>query len=263
MTRAGKTSMLPASDTAPSAQGAAATARRVTAPGPRDCERRGAPAGREDKEDGMGEERAKRGVSRRSLLIGAGTSAAAAAAVGTGWLGLGTAAARPLPQAVPERGRSTIQLRVNGFTHTLEVEHRWTLLEVLRDKLGLTGTKLGCDRAECGACTVIMDGVTVYACSQLAVFADGAEITTIEGLARGDDLHPLQQAFAELDGGQCNYCIPGQIMAAKALLDRNPAPTLEEVREGLAGNLCRCANYLHIQEAVLHASRLLRGEATP
>ena len=186
----------------------------------------------------------KRGVSRRGFLLGAGTSAAAAAAVGTGLIGLGSAEARSLPQ-------------------TVAVEHRWTLLEVLRDKLGLTGTKLGCDRAECGACTVIMDGAAVYSCSQLAVFAHGAEITTIEGLARGDDLHPLQQAFGDLDGGQCNYCIPGQIMAAKALLDANPAPTVDEVRRGLSGNLCRCANYNHIQAAVMQASRTMRGEASP
>src|SRR5207248_5378452 len=119
---------------------------------------------------------------------------------------------------------------------TVDVEHRWTLQEVLRDKLGLTGTKLGCDRAECGACTVIMDGVAVYSCSQLAVFGDGADVTTIEGLARGDDLYPIQAAFAELDGGQCNYCIPGQIRAAKALLDSNPTPTMAELRVGMSGN---------------------------
>jgi aerobic-type carbon monoxide dehydrogenase small subunit (CoxS/CutS family) len=108
-----------------------------------------------------------------------------------------------------------------------------------------------------------MNGAAVYSCSQLALWADGAEITTIEGLAQGDHLHPLQQAFAELDGGQCNYCIPGQIMAAKALLDRNPAPSVDEVRVGMSGNLCRCANYNHIQDAVLHASQALRGEAAP
>ena len=202
-------------------------------------------------------------VSRRGFLLGAGTTAAAAAAVGSGLIGPPAAQARPVSQVAPELGLTTVRFRVNGVAHVVNVEARWTLLEVLRDKLGYTGTKLGCDRAECGACTVVMDGAAVYSCSQLALWADGAEITTIEGLARGDQLHPLQEAFAELDGGQCNYCIPGQIMAAKALLDANPAPTLEEVREGLAGNLCRCANYLHIQEAVLHASRLLRGEATP
>jgi xanthine dehydrogenase YagT iron-sulfur-binding subunit len=209
------------------------------------------------------EGRARRGVSRRGFLLGAGTSAAAAAAVTSGIVGLGAAEAKAPAQAAAELGRATVRLRVNGVPQSVDVEHRWTLLEVLRDKLGLTGTKLGCDRAECGACTVLMDGVAVYACSQLAMFADGAEVTTIEGLARGDELHPIQEAFAELDGGQCNYCIPGQIMAAKALLDSNSAPTMGEIRVGMSGNLCRCANYNHIQAAVLAASRRLRGEVAP
>ncbi|HLH25308.1 MAG TPA: (2Fe-2S)-binding protein [Chloroflexota bacterium] len=210
----------------------------------------------------MAQEKARRGVSRRGFLIGAGTGTAAAAAVTSGLIGLGAAEAKVLPQVAPEQDRATIRLRVNGVPQTVEVEHRDTLLEVLRDKLGLTGTKLGCDRAECGACTVIMDGDAVYSCSQLAVFADGAEVTTVEGLARGDDLSPVQQAFADLDAGQCNYCIPGQIMAATALLQHNPAPTVDEMRRGMSGNLCRCANYNHIQAAVLEASRRLRGEAS-
>jgi xanthine dehydrogenase YagT iron-sulfur-binding subunit len=207
------------------------------------------------------EEKARRGVSRRGFLVGAGTGAAAAAAVGSGLVGLRAAEARALPQVAPEQGRATVRLRVNGVAQAVEVEHRHTLLEVLRDKLGLTGTKLGCDRAECGACTVIMNGDAVYSCSQLAVFADGAEVTTVEGLARGDELSPVQQAFVDLDAGQCNYCIPGQIMAATALLQQNPAPTVDEMRVGMSGNLCRCANYNHIQAAVLEASRRLRGEA--
>jgi xanthine dehydrogenase YagT iron-sulfur-binding subunit len=201
-------------------------------------------------------------VSRRGFLVGAGTGAAAAAAVSSGVVGLGAAEAKPLPQAAPERGRATVRLRVNGVASTVDVEHRHTLLEVLRDRLGLTGTKLGCDRAECGACTVIMDGAAVYSCSQLAVFADGAEVTTVEGLARGDRLSPVQAAFAELDAGQCNYCIPGQIMAATALLQANPAPSVEAMRQSMAGNLCRCANYNHIQAAVMEAGRRMRGEAS-
>src|SRR5687767_11410978 len=181
---------------------------------------------------------AKRGVSRRGFLVGAGTGAAAAAAVGSGLVGLRAAEAQPVPQVDPELGLATVRMRVNGVAQAVNVESRWTLLEVLRDKLGYTGTKLGCDRAECGACTVVMNGAAVYSCSQLALWADGAEISTVEGLARGDELHPIQQAFAELDGGQCNYCIPGQIMAAKALLDANPTPTPDEVRVGMSGNLC-------------------------
>jgi xanthine dehydrogenase YagT iron-sulfur-binding subunit len=194
--------------------------------------------------------------------VGAGTGAAAAAAVSSGVVGLRGAAARTLDQTAPELGRATVRLRVNGVAQSVEVEHRYTLLEVLRDRLGLTGTKLGCDRSECGACTVIMNGEAVYSCSQLAVFADGAEVTTVEGLARGDELSAVQQAFVDLDAGQCNYCIPGQIMAATALLQHNPAPSVEEMRVGMSGNLCRCANYNHIQAAVMEASRRMRGGAS-
>jgi xanthine dehydrogenase YagT iron-sulfur-binding subunit len=162
----------------------------------------------------------------------------------------------------PDLGLITVRMRVNGTPQVVNVEARWTLLETLRDKLGLTGTKLGCDRAECGACTVVMNGVAVYSCSQLAIWADGAEITTVEGLAHGDELHPIQQAFAELDAGQCYYCIPGQMMAAKALLDANPDPTTEQMRRGMSGNLCRCANYNHIQAAVMQAAAVMRGEVS-
>jgi xanthine dehydrogenase YagT iron-sulfur-binding subunit len=200
------------------------------------------------------------GVSRRGFLKGAGS---AAAVVSSGLVGLGGAQAQtapPAPDVDPELGLTTVRMRVNGAPYVVNVEGRWTLLETLRDRLGLTGTKLGCDRAECGACTVIMNGRAVYSCSQLALWADGAEITTIEGLARGEALDPVQEAFAELDAGQCYYCIPGQIMAARALIDANPNPTEEQVRVGMSGNLCRCANYNHIQAAVLHASALMRGE---
>jgi xanthine dehydrogenase YagT iron-sulfur-binding subunit len=203
-------------------------------------------------------------VTRRGFLKGSGT-AAAAAVVATGLIDARTADAQAVPDVPdvdPALGLATVRMRVNGTHHVVNVESRWTLLEVLRDRLGLTGTKLGCDRAECGACTVIMNGAAVYSCSQLALWADGAEITTIEGLAKGDELHPIQQAFQDLDAGQCYYCIPGQIMAAKALLDGNPDPSSAEVRLGMSGNLCRCANYNHIQEAVLHAGRLMRGEVT-
>jgi len=162
----------------------------------------------------------------------------------------------------PDLGLITVRMRVNGTPQVVNVEARWTLLETLRDKLGLTGTKLGCDRAECGACTVVMNGMAVYSCSQLAIWADGVEITTVEGLANGDQLHPIQQAFAELDAGQCYYCIPGQMMAAKALLDANPDPTTEQMRRGMSGNLCRCANYNHIHAAVMQAGAAMRGEVS-
>jgi xanthine dehydrogenase YagT iron-sulfur-binding subunit len=150
--------------------------------------------------------------------------------------------------------RTTVQLNVNGTEHRVEVEDRWTLVEVLRDHLGLTGTKIGCDRGECGACTVLLDGKPVYSCSQLAVWADGRKIETVEGLAHGEHLHPLQEAFIEHDGPQCGYCTSGQLMSAKALLDRNPHPTEDEVRHAMTGNICRCSNYNRYVEAVLAAS---------
>jgi carbon-monoxide dehydrogenase small subunit len=136
----------------------------------------------------------------------------------------------------------------------VEVEDRWTLVEVLRDHLALTGTKIGCDRGECGACTVLLDGKPVYSCSQLAVWADGRTVQTVEGLARNERLHPLQEAFIEHDGPQCGYCTSGQLMSAKALLDHNPHPTEDEVRHAMTGNICRCSNYNRYVAAVLAAS---------
>ena len=134
------------------------------------------------------------------------------------------------------------------------MEDRWTLVEVLRDHLALTGTKIGCDRGECGACTVLLDGKPVYSCSQLAVWADGRTVQTVEGLAHNDHLHPLQEAFIEHDGPQCGYCTSGQLMSAKALLDHNPHPTADEVRAAMTGNICRCSNYNRYVESVLAAA---------
>jgi xanthine dehydrogenase YagT iron-sulfur-binding subunit len=170
--------------------------------------------------------------------------------------GLVVATAVPLAaeESRPSAPRTTIQLTVNGVAHRAEVEDRWTLVELLRDHLLLTGTKLGCDRGECGACTVLLDGRPVYSCSQLAVWADGRSIQTVEGLAQNDHLHPLQAAFIEHDGPQCGYCTSGQLMSAKALLDHNPHPTAEEVRAAMTGNICRCANYNRYVESVLAAA---------
>jgi xanthine dehydrogenase YagT iron-sulfur-binding subunit len=153
--------------------------------------------------------------------------------------------------------RTSIKLVVNGTEHRAEVEDRWTLVEVLRDHLGLTGTKIGCDRGECGACTVLLDGRPVYSCSQLAVWADGRTVQTVEGLARNEHLHPLQEAFIEHDGPQCGYCTSGQLMSAKALLDHNPHPTADEVRAAMTGNICRCSNYNRYLESVLAAASAL------
>ncbi len=155
--------------------------------------------------------------------------------------------------------KTTINLTVNGQRYELAVEPHWTLLETVREELSLTGSKEGCGTGDCGACSMILRepqderGKLITSCLVLAPEADGCEVLTIEGLARNGDLHPVQQAFIDTGGVQCGFCTPGMIMAAKALLDRKPRPTLEDVREGLAGNLCRCTGYAKIYEAILAA----------
>ncbi|MBI2917146.1 MAG: (2Fe-2S)-binding protein [Chloroflexi bacterium] len=153
--------------------------------------------------------------------------------------------------------KQLISLKVNGTTHEVAVEPYWTLLNVIRDHLGLTGTKRGCDSGDCGACTVIMNGKPVNSCLVLAVDARDRDILTIEGLAQDGKLHPLQEAFIEKGGIQCGYCTPGMIMMAKALLDENPRPTEAQVRQAIAGNLCRCTGYVKIVEAILAASEAM------
>ena len=148
-----------------------------------------------------------------------------------------------------------IKLRVNDVTYEVTIEPQRTLLEVLRDNLGLTGAKKACDTGDCGACTVIMDGKLVASCLVLAVEAQGKDILTIEGLAKDGQLHPIQQAFVKHGAIQCGFCTPGMILSAKALLDRNPKPTEDEVKEAIVGNLCRCTGYAKIIEAILAASR--------
>ena len=152
-----------------------------------------------------------------------------------------------------------LHIRVNGDEYHLLVDTHRTLLEVIRDEIGLTGTKNGCNQGECGACTVLLDGEPVNSCLVLAHEAEGQDIVTIEGLASGDRLHPVQQAFVETGAIQCGYCTPGMVLSAKALLDRNPSPTRAEILEGLKGNLCRCTGYVKIVEAVEAASCLLEG----
>jgi aerobic carbon-monoxide dehydrogenase small subunit len=147
-----------------------------------------------------------------------------------------------------------ISVRVNGVEHTEEVEPRLLLVHLIRDKLGLTGTHVGCDTSNCGACTVHVDGQAVKSCTLLAVQCDGSEVTTIEGMGSETALHPLQQAFWEQHGLQCGYCTPGMIMAAADLLAKNPDPSEAEVREALAGNLCRCTGYQNIVKAVRAAA---------
>ena len=151
-----------------------------------------------------------------------------------------------------------LSLRVNGETHSVAAEPHHTLLEVLREEMGLTGTKHGCELGECGACTVLVDGMLVLSCLTLPMELDGAEVTTVEGLATGPALHPLQTAFAEEAAAQCGYCTPGMLMAAKALLDKNAAPTREEMAQAIAGNLCRCTGYTAIYEAIEKAASEIR-----
>jgi aerobic carbon-monoxide dehydrogenase small subunit len=152
-----------------------------------------------------------------------------------------------------------VRLTVNGQQHELEVEPRLLLVHLLRDNLGLTGTHVGCDTTNCGACTVHLEGEAVKCCTVLAVQADGAEVKTIEGMADGEKLHPLQEAFWNDHGLQCGYCTPGMIMAAADLLQRNPNPTEHDVRHGLEGNLCRCTGYHNIVKAVMDAARMTEG----
>ena len=204
----------------------------------------------------MSKNRSKKKISRREFLEGTGTAFAVAAAAPT--VEAQRAAIHPAAgeAGAVEMPRTRIRLMVNGVERRVEVEDRWTLVELLRDHLELTGTKIGCDRGECGACTVLLDGRPVYSCSNLAVWADGRSIQTVEGLAQGERLDPLQRAFIERDGPQCGFCTSGQLMSAKALLNRNPHPTAEEVRAAMTGNLCRCSNYNRYVEAVLSAATM-------
>ena len=147
-----------------------------------------------------------------------------------------------------------LTLKINGQCKSLDIDPRTLLVQLIRDHLGLTGTHVGCDTAQCGACTVHIDGRAVKSCSILALQADGAEVTTIEGLATGDELHPMQQAFRDCHGLQCGYCTPGMVMSAIQLLKHNPKPTEQEIRDGLEGNICRCTGYQNIVKAVQQAA---------
>jgi xanthine dehydrogenase YagT iron-sulfur-binding subunit len=195
------------------------------------------------------------GVSRRGFIRGVG--------LGTGALGSGVLETAALAQQTPGQAIGPeavpISLKINGKSHNLQVEPRVTLLDALRHHLDYTGAKKVCDRGTCGACTVIMDGKAVYACSVLAIDAQGRDIQTVEGLTAGARPHPIVPAFVEHDAQQCGYCTPGFVVAAKAFLDRNPSPTYEQVKEGLGGNLCRCGTYVGVRQAVLDASKQLKG----
>ena len=199
------------------------------------------------KKEKQNRKKSAKGVTRRGFLAGLSTAVASTAV-------LPALTASPAAAPAARSGLEEISLTVNGVEYPLAVDPRWTLAEVLRDHLGLTGTKVGCNAGECGACTVLLEGKAVYSCSQLAVWLDGKRITTVEGLAAAGELDPLQKAFIEHDAPQCGFCTSGQLMSAKALLSRSPHPTREEVQRALSGNLCRCSNYNRIVEAVLAAS---------
>jgi xanthine dehydrogenase YagT iron-sulfur-binding subunit len=192
------------------------------------------------------------GVSRRAFLRGLGTSAVTAAALGADNVAKGLAQANAERMQGP--GAVALTLTVNGTKKTFSVEPRVTLLEALRGDVGLTGAKEACDRATCGACTVLLNDTPVYACSMLAIEAQGAEITTIEGISRDGKMSALQKAMVDKDGLQCGFCSPGMIMVLTALLRKNPHPTEAEVRQAIAGNLCRCGSYPRIFAATRAAS---------
>ena len=155
--------------------------------------------------------------------------------------------------------KKRVSIRVNGTSHSHEVEPRLLLVHYLRDVVGLTGAHIGCETSICGACTVMLNGAAVKSCTVLTVQADGGEVLTIEGLAQGEDLHPIQEAFWECHGLQCGYCTPGMILSAYQLLVRNPKPSEAEIRHAIDGNLCRCTGYQHIVDAVQYAARKMRG----
>ncbi|MCF8036529.1 MAG: (2Fe-2S)-binding protein [Desulfobacteraceae bacterium] len=194
------------------------------------------------------------GFTRRGFIQIMGTGAVSASLAGAAI----AARSKPVPPEKVMDAENTVKIRlhVNGAQHAVLVEPRWTLLYVLREAFGMTGTKEGCSRGECGACTVLIDDIPRYACMTLAVEAEGRRITTLEGLMSGEQLGPVQNAFLEEDAYQCGYCTPGQIMAVEGLLRNNPAPNLDEIRTGVSGNLCRCGAYTHIFRAAQKAADL-------
>ena len=159
--------------------------------------------------------------------------------------------------------KKEITITVNGEQHTLEVEPRLLLVHLIREKLAITGTHIGCDTSNCGACTILLDGKSVKSCTLLAVQANGKQIQTVEGLATAEGLHPLQEGFKENHGLHCGFCTPGMMMRAVELLEKNPNPTEEEIRWGISGNLCRCTGYNNIVKAIQYASAKMRGVELP
>jgi xanthine dehydrogenase YagT iron-sulfur-binding subunit len=204
-------------------------------------------------------------VSRRDFLKGLGGGLAATAAVATGVKVAEAAEITPPPDDIPLargkrlKGTVRVTLNINGQEKTADVEPRTTLLNTLRDHLDLTGAKKVCDRGSCGACTVLADGKAIYSCSMLAVDAQGKKITTVEGLGTPEQMSPVQQAFVDHDALMCGFCTPGFVVSCSGLLQKNPNPTLQQVKEACAGNTCRCGTYPHVFEAALAAAKKMRG----
>lgn len=196
-------------------------------------------------------DKAEGGFTRRGFL-GSVSAGAVAAATGV------TSRSEAVPEITDPEEMVPLALTINGRLHRLLVEPRWTLLFVLRERLGITGTKAGCERGECGSCTVLIDDLPRYACMTLALEAQDAAITTVEGLLDGEKLSDVQLAFVEHDAFQCGYCTPGQVVAAEGLLRANPNPSTDEIRHGMSGNLCRCGAYQHIVNAVSHVGEQRR-----
>jgi xanthine dehydrogenase YagT iron-sulfur-binding subunit len=207
------------------------------------------------KKDRNAPSKPRNGFSRRGFIRGVG--------IGTGALGSGllvesAAVAAPAASTVGP-GTAPVTLQINGRPYNLNIEPRVTLIDALRNYLEHTGAKKVCDRATCGACTVILDGKVVYSCTVLAIDAQGKDIQTIEGISETGKLHPVSAAFVNHDAQQCGYCTPGFVMAVKGFIDKHPNPTAEDVEKGLGGNLCRCGTYMGIRPAVLEAAKEMRG----
>ena len=201
------------------------------------------------------EDKPKSGFSRRGFIRTAGATTGAIGLLEKGEDEAQAATAK----GVSGPGTIPITLNINGREYKAQVEPRYTLLDTMRNSLDLTAAKRVCDRGTCGACTVIVNGKAIYSCTTLAIDSQGRQIQTLEGLSAGSRPHPLVQAFVDNDAQQCGYCTPGMVMASKAFLDRNPAPTIEQVKEGMGGNLCRCGTYMGIRKAVVQAGQVMKG----
>jgi aerobic-type carbon monoxide dehydrogenase small subunit (CoxS/CutS family) len=202
----------------------------------------------------MGHDEKSNAFSRRSFIKGVGAGLVGGAALASGTSATPQEGAAAGKAGAGGEGARHLALEVNGRKVEVRVEPQTTLAELLRGELGLTGTKTACNRGECGACTVLLDGMAVYSCQLLALDAEGRKVVTIEGLLEGEELHPVQEAFIEHDGFQCGFCTPGQVMAAQALLLKHKKPTRGQVLEGMSGNLCRCGAYPNIIDSVLAAA---------